>query len=224
MSVMKRVTDILSANLNELIERYEDPELLLRQAVREMEEAIRGALTNASQVVAHEKILTRHLSEEEAAIERYQKAAETAAGLNDDHRALALLRQKREHRMAASSLAKQLAEVTEAAQVLRAQIESMRRRVENAKCKLTVLKARHRAAESRKRLLQPFSDRPLGDEPFCKFDRMCRKVEQVEAEADALAEWSQAFAGQSPCHSDPYGISEEDLQSELKQLKNKTPE
>ena len=59
MSVFKRLTDILSANVSELIERYEDPELLLKQAVREMEEGIRAALANAAKVVAQEKMLAR---------------------------------------------------------------------------------------------------------------------------------------------------------------------
>lgn len=218
MNVLKRVTDILSANLNELIERYEDPELLLKQAVGEMEKAIRAALANASKVVAHEMILARRLAEEESAIERCRRVAETAAGLNDDSKALAALRQKREREASASSLTKQLADVTNAAQALRGQIESMRRRVEDANRKLTVLSARQRAAVARQRLMREFSDLPLGDEAFCKFDRMCRKVEQVEAEADALAEWSQDWT--RPCLSDADVITDEHLKAELDQLKN----
>ena len=37
----KRISDIISANLNDLVEEYEDAEQMLRQAIREMEEAIR---------------------------------------------------------------------------------------------------------------------------------------------------------------------------------------
>jgi phage shock protein A len=42
MRLLSRLADIVSANLNELIERYEDPELLLKQAVCEMDESLRA--------------------------------------------------------------------------------------------------------------------------------------------------------------------------------------
>ena len=40
MGVFKRISDIISANLNDLTEGFEDPERMLKQAVREMEETI----------------------------------------------------------------------------------------------------------------------------------------------------------------------------------------
>ena len=40
MGLFKRVSDIISANLNDLIERFEDPEKMLNQVISEMETAI----------------------------------------------------------------------------------------------------------------------------------------------------------------------------------------
>jgi phage shock protein A len=219
MSLLKRLTDILGANVNELIERYEDPELLLKQAVREMEEAIRAALGNAAKVVAHEKILARHLSEEEAAIAAARTIAQEAAQRGDDAQARSALRQKREREVVAKSLAKQLAEVTEAAQSLRRQIDSMRRRVDEANRKLVLLAARQRAAEARQRLLREFSDVSLGDDAFNKFDRMCRKVETMEAEADALADLTRCSTRCSVIESSNGSSDDEAIENELKDLK-----
>ncbi|HVC98244.1 MAG TPA: PspA/IM30 family protein [Pirellulales bacterium] len=78
MRWLNRLTDILSANLSDLIERYEDPELLLKQAVREMDESIRAALQDAVKVVAHEKILARQLADEESAVTLSRRQAEAA--------------------------------------------------------------------------------------------------------------------------------------------------
>jgi len=190
MRLLHRLSDILSANLNELIERYEDPELLLKQAVREMDVSLRTALESAVKVVAHEKLLARQLSEEESAATGWRGRAEAAVQRGDDEVAREALRHKRDREAASAILAAQLAEVTVAGQALRRQIESMRRRATDAERKLTLLSARQRAAEARQRLLREFSLLPIGDQAFAKFERLCRKVERTEAQADALTELS----------------------------------
>jgi len=190
MRLISRLGDIVSANLNELVERYEDPELLLKQAVCEMDESLRAALENAVKVVAHEKLLARQLAEEEAGVSAWHEQAAAAVRRGDDAAARSALRSKRERENVVGVLTKQLAEATAAGQRLRSDIEALRLRTEEAKRKLTLLAARQRAAAARQRLLREFNAAPLGDEAFAKFERMCRKVEAAEAEADALAELS----------------------------------
>lgn len=221
MSVLKRLTDILSANVNELIERYEDPELMLKQAVREMEESIRVALENAARVVSHEKILTRQLADEESAIEKWRERATAAVTRGDDAEALRFLRHKHDQEVVATVLTKQLAEVSDAARLLRRQIDSMRRRVDEAKRKLVLLAARQRAAEARLRLLRENGDVALGDDAFHKFDRMCRKVMQSEADADALAELTRESANRLDSIEHEVRVGNDELEAELRELKAK---
>jgi phage shock protein A len=218
MGLFQRVTDILSASVNELIDEYEDPELLLKQAVREMEQSIRSALEHAVKVVAHEKVLARQLADAESAACVWRQRAEAAVRRGDDCVARDALRHKRDRDSVAAALAKQLAEASEAGQALRRQIESMRLRVDDAKRKLAVLAARQRAAEARRRLLREFGNQPLGENAFQKFDRMCRKVAQTEAEADAWAELSgdAAAIAELPNASDD---ASNDVEAELRELK-----
>lgn len=219
MRLLNRLSDILSANLNDLVERYEDPELLLKQAAREMDESIRTAMQSAVKVVAHEKILARRLAQEESAATLWRRRAEEAVNRGADDDALDALRHKRDREAATALLAQELDEATAAGQALRRQIQAMRRRAEEANHKLTLLAARQRAAEARQRLLREFSVAPIGEDAFQKFERMCRKVEQTEAEADALSE----LAGRDACAdelsaTDLYDAGSE-LQAELAALK-----
>jgi phage shock protein A len=62
MGIFRRFTDILSANLNDLIDRFEDPEKALRQAIREMEQAVTDALNSAAKVIANERLLTKPIN------------------------------------------------------------------------------------------------------------------------------------------------------------------
>jgi phage shock protein A len=213
MRLLSRLTDIVSANLNELIERYEDPELLLKQAVCEMDESLRAALENAVKVVAHEKLLARQLAAEEAAAGSWHAQATAAVQRGDEEAARAALRNKRERESVIAKLSQQLAEATAAGQTLRRDIEALRLRTDEARRKLTLLAARQRAAEARQRLLREFNAAPLGDEAFAKFERMCRKVEAAEAEAEALAELSGRKLPQPPAPETA------DVEAELKELK-----
>ncbi|WP_425619406.1 PspA/IM30 family protein [Anatilimnocola sp. NA78] len=188
MGLLQRLSDLLSANVNELVERYEDPELLLKQAIREMDAAVGAALANAVKVVAEEKLLARQLSAEEAAAATWHERAAAAVRRKDDETARSALLRKREHEAASATLARHLDEAANLGQSLRRQIESLRLRTDDARRKLVLLTARQRAATARQRLLLEFSTVPIGEHAFQKFERLCRKVERSEAEAEALAE------------------------------------
>jgi hypothetical protein len=56
MGLFGRISDIISANLNEMIDRFEDPEKMLKQAIREMEDAIGGARRETARAMAAEKL------------------------------------------------------------------------------------------------------------------------------------------------------------------------
>src|SRR5262245_60996471 len=141
MRLLNRLTDIVSASLNDLVERYEDPELLLRQALREMDDAIRAAMQSAVKVVAHEKVLARQLADEESVITLWRQRAAAAVQRGDDQAARDALRQKRDREAVSEGLARQLEEAGRAAQTLRRQIAAIRLRAEEANRKLVLLAA-----------------------------------------------------------------------------------
>jgi phage shock protein A len=161
------------------------------------------------------------LAAEETAIANWRERAEAAVQCGDDTEAIRSLQTKREREVVATTLAKQLAEVTSVAQGLRKQIELMRSRVDAAKRKLGLLAARQRAADTRQRLLRESGDFSLREDAFLKFERMCRKVERTEAEADALAELAQN-PSQFPTGSDiDHRALQQELAAELRELKAK---
>jgi phage shock protein A len=99
------------------------------------------------------------------------------------------------------------------------QIEAMRLRTEEAGRKLVLLAARQRAAEARQRLLREFSAVPIGGDAFQKFERMCRKVERTEAEAEALAELSGNDCAVAELCTSEVGTGDKDIEAELTALK-----
>jgi phage shock protein A len=209
MRLFKRISFLLVANINDLVDHCENPEKLLRQAVREMETALGRLRDGAARAIAHEKLLTRQLSEQQQAIARRQKSCETAVARGDDDAARRELRFKIENQALADALAKQLESAGALSKRLRNQVTAMRIKLTEARRKLVEITARSRAAAARKK----FAERlPVGAAAtWSNFAALCERVEQSEAETEALFE---LFGEPESCEP-----MEDEIEAELRALK-----
>ena len=76
MRLLRRIGDIIAANLNDLVDRFEDPEVMLKQAIREMETMIEEATASAARAIAGERLLARDLADHEGKGRRWNTRAE----------------------------------------------------------------------------------------------------------------------------------------------------
>jgi phage shock protein A len=193
MGIFRRCTDILSANLNDLVDRFEDPEKALRQAIREMEAAVTSALNSAAKVIANERLLGKQLCEQRDKAEQWLGRARQAMREQDESLARRALVRKAEHDRLIAALTDEQASLEGASTKLRRQIDGMRARVAEANRKLATLIARKHAADAQRSLAGLATDRTSHAE-FARFDRLCQKVDTAEAEAQAWAELNGADA------------------------------
>ncbi len=84
MRLFRRIGDIVAANLNDLVDRFEDPEVMLKQAIREMETMIEDATAAAARAIAGERLLARDLSDHQENARRWEARAEEAVRNGDD--------------------------------------------------------------------------------------------------------------------------------------------
>ncbi len=96
-SIFKRISDVISANLNDLIDRVEDPERMIKQIIREMEENISKAKEGVIEAIASEKQLQKDLEQHRRQSAEWQKKAEEALQGNKEELARAALIRKKEH-------------------------------------------------------------------------------------------------------------------------------
>ncbi len=223
MGIFKKINDIISANLNDLTEGWENPEQMLRQAIREMEESIGAAIRETARALANEKLLAKELEKNRAQADRWQERAEQAVSAGDDDLARKALKRKREHEKLVVALEDQLNSAQSAAGSLKRQLEAMKVKLAEAKRSLATLSARQRAADFRKKMqtvgCQVSTE--LDDDAFAKFERLRNRVEQSEAEAEAMAEL-HGTADLPDELEDEFEIDEEvDVDSQLAELKKK---
>jgi phage shock protein A len=186
MRLIKRIRCLLAANINDLVDHCENPEKMLRQAVREMETALGQLMDSAARAIAHEKLLTRQLQEQHEAIARRKKSASAAVASGDDDAARRELRFKAENQELADALAKQLESAEVLSQRLRTQVSAMRIKLAEARRKLVDITARNRAAAARKKFATSMSGAEYATDTWSNFAAMCARVEQTEAETEAL--------------------------------------
>lgn len=222
MGLFKRISDIISANLGEMADQFEDPERMLKQAVREMDESIREATQETAKVLANEKRLVKELAHNNSESKQWQSRAEKAVESGDDDLARRALARKTEHEKLAVALGDQMAAAKDASQTLRHQLEGMKAKLAEAKRNLATLTARQKAANIRKKVYTSATEAPelaVDDSAFDKFERMREKVEQAEAEAEALAELQGIDVGSSAAAEET--SSDLDIEAQLEALKKK---
>ena len=225
MGLFKRISDIISANLGDLVEGLEDPEMMLKQAVGEMETSIEDATQETAKALAGEKKLKKELAHNETEAKVWQARAEKAVDEGNDQAARDALSRKQEHGQLIVALEDQLRAAEQATQTLRHQLDAMKAKLSEAKRNLATLSARQRAADVRKKVLTGAKDNDLtvSDEAFAKFDRLREKVEQTEAEAEALAELRGVDFGRSASSSSASDSSNIDAQLAAMKAKKATP-
>ncbi len=215
MGMFSRICDVISANINELVEKFEDPEKMLKQAVREMEATILRAEQDAVRVLASEKLLSKELLHNEQQATEWQQRAEQAVTGSHDELARRAIRRKQEHEKLIVALKSQLVESQQTSQTLRQQLDAMRVKLAEAKRSLTTLAARKRLTEHQYSLNSMTTNQD--SESFAKFARLKEKVEQAEAEAQALVEIRQ----DTLLLSAPDAAGSSDVDLELAALKSR---
>lgn len=223
MGIFQRISDIVSANLNDMMENYEDPEQMLRQAVREMEQAISKARPEVASAIANEKTVKKELDENEKQRATWAERAATAVADKNDDLARRCLTRKNECEKVAAALRDQHEAASEASQTLRRQLEAMQAKLSDAQRRLGTLSARKKVADIRSKVAKADLGVELDQDAFAKFDRLSQKVERAEAEAEAMAELAKSHpAGTTPDEPNEQKAGDWEIEAELAELKKKS--
>jgi phage shock protein A len=215
--IFSRMADIVKANINDLLNRAEDPEKMIRQMIVEMEEAVNKATASVGTAVANEKRLERQYLNQQDQIEGWHKKAELAVESGEDDLARRALERKTSVQEAISDLEAALEESRKTSGQLKQQLQQLKAKLDEARTRQGALIARRRAAEARKQIAKGMSG--VGDDAFSSFERFRNRVETEEAEADA----HQEIAGSDSSLTTEFTKLERKqvVDAELDQLKKK---
>ncbi len=214
-SIFSRITDIFKANINDILDKAEDPEKMIKQMVIEMEEAVNKATTAVGAAIANEKMLERQQAEKKKQLAQWQQRAIKAVNAGRDDLARQALEKKNMFEKAATDLDAPLTEAKKTAVTMRSQLEQLKAKLDEARVRQGTLIARHQAAKAKKQISSSIAG--IGDGAFANFDKYEQKVLTAESEAEAMAE----LAGDTTSLDDEFAQLEagDSVEEELALLK-----
>ena len=184
MAVLERVATLVRANLNDLIDRAEDPEKMIKQVILDMENQLLQVKTQVAITMADLHLLQKKQAEQEDKSAEWMKKAELAVDKQQDDLARAALERYQSFTKLAESYAQQVTDQRNQVDSLRKALDQLDQKLAEARAKSDVLIAQHRRA----RTLGTASDAQIaagGAGPTAGFDRMQRKVMHAEAVSQA---------------------------------------
>ena len=148
MALMERVTTLLRANLNDLIDKAEDPEKMLRQLVLDMENQLLQVKTQVAIAIADQHILEKKTAEHETAVETWKNKAALAVAKGRDDMAREALERSLSHAQMSKSFVEQLEDQRAEAEGLRSAFHKLQQKLTETRAHCDLLVAEHRRART----------------------------------------------------------------------------
>jgi phage shock protein A len=187
-NLFKRISDVIAANLNDLVDRVEDPERMIKQLIREMEENIASAREGVIDAVASEKQLAKELDHQRRQAEDWQQRARRAMEAGNETLAREALLRRKEHDGIVANLDASWQSARRSSERLKTQLRALEAKLEEARLKKGSLVARQRAAQAREQMDQVNDRFQTGLNLNQSFGRMADKVGEMEARMEAREE------------------------------------
>ena len=187
MALLERVSTLIRANLNDLIDKAEDPEKMIKQVILDMENQLLQVKTQVAIAIADQHLLEKKQKENEEKTAEWMKKAELAVGKKEDDLARAALHRVESYRDMAGSFTQQVSDQKAQVENLKTALRQLEQKLTEAKAKADVLIAQQRRARAVGKAHDART--AIGDNSkSAAFDRMKRKVAHNEAVSQAKSE------------------------------------
>ena len=185
MGIFTRFRDIISSNINAILDKAEDPEKLIKLMIREMEDTLVEIKAACAGAMASSKKVQRQLDTLHDRIHYWEEKAELAVNKGRDDLAREALVEKRRYSQRMDGLESELTEHNLLVDQYQEDIRQLEDKLKSARDKQRILVQRHIHA-SRKRQAQEEIRRVDSSEAMLKFDDLENRIERMEAEADLV--------------------------------------
>lgn len=219
MGIFTRFRDIISSNINSMLDKAEDPEKLIRLMIREMEDTLVEIKTACAGVMAGSKKIARQLEGLQTRARYWEEKAELAVKMDRDDLAREALIEKRKFTRRAQTLDNEMSEHDLLIEQYQNDIRQLEEKLRSAREKQRLLVQRHIHAQ-RKIQAQKEIQRFDSTESLMKFDELENRIDRMEAEAD-LVNYGQKTSLETELER---LSADEEIENELQALKSPGPE
>lgn len=188
MGIFDRMKTVISSNINDMINKAENPEKMLNQLVIEMNQQMIESKKSVAMAIADEKKIERELLEQQRLAGEWERKAVIAVKANRDDLAKEALLRKQEAESYYLQLKPQWESQKVSVEKLKETLRQLQNKIDEASRKKNILIARAKRAEAQEKIQKTLASVTGSTSAFDTFDRMAKKVDELEARADAQAE------------------------------------
>lgn len=190
MGVFSRIFKVGQAHANQLVDRLEDPAVMLEQAIKDKEKEISEARKAVMEVIATEKQTRAELSKEEENKTHWEERAKKALKLENENLAAEALKRSEEHEQKAARLREIWENQRTGSEQLKAEVRKLSDELAEYKRNKDFLIAQAKTAAVKKKIYEAKAKigRNGADDLMA---RMQGKIERLNYQADAAREIEQ---------------------------------
>jgi len=185
MGIFTRFRDIVSSNINAMLERAEDPEKLIKLMIREMEDTLVELKASCAGVMAESRKIRRQLDATVEQAAHWEAKAGLAVSKGRDDLARQALVEKRRCTHRSTALAEELKEFEHLVEQYQNDIRQLEEKLKSARDRQRLLVQRHLHAR-RKRQAQQEIRRADSSDVMLKFEELEGRIDRMETEADLV--------------------------------------
>ena len=222
MGIISRFKDIMSANINALLDKAEDPEKMIDQYLRNLESDLAKVKQETASVMAEEAKAKRQLDECTAEVAKMQSYAEKAVLAGNDEDAKRFLMKKKELVVKQTSLQETYTLAAENAAKMRQMHQKLVGDISQLNSRRDAIKAKIAVAKTQQTINKIVASGDGAAENLSAFDKMEAKANKMLDEANAMAELNRSGVDSINDIARKYeGMSTPEVDDELAALKAK---
>lgn len=218
MGIFSRFKDIISSNLNSMLDQAEDPEKMIRLMISEMEETLVELKASCAGVMADQKKVERLLDTAKIKSEDWQNKAELAIDRGREDLAREALVEKNRIIESIEDFTTELTELNQVVQRYREDMNLLQEKLEAARKKHRVLVQRHIQA-TKSKASHSTARKSHSIKNVARFDKLENRIERMEAEAEI----DRSITKATPTLDEKFDklIQDEKIEEQLNELKNR---
>lgn len=185
--MMERVATLIRANLNDLVDKAEDPEKMLKQVMLDMQNQLMQVKTQVAIAIADQHLLAKKGQEHADKAAEWERKAQLAVDKREDDLARAAIERSLTCRTAAENFQQQVEDQTAQVENLKSALRKLQDKLAEAQTKTELLAAQHRRARVMKKAAESRLALTDGSAELTA-ERLKNKVAYIEAVGEAKTE------------------------------------
>ena len=215
MGIFTRFRDIISSNINAMLDRAEDPEKLIKLMIREIEDTLVELKASCAGVMANVKKIQRQWDDARSRSTYWEDRAALAVTKGRDDLAREALMEKRRFAEKADSLDQELQNHNALVEQYQEDMRLLEDKLASAREKQRMLVQRHIHAQRKKQAQEEIRRIESSDAIF-RFEELENRIERMESEAELVN------YGRKPDLEEELDglLIDEDIEKELQRIKS----